>query len=250
MAALSALACLNVATASLLGAYPEALHALLAQDRTAVERERALCVGGSCRFDPGLLLRAEEPGWGTGPVPQRLLHFTSNGLTAVSDRPERLKRLIAAGPVLATNGRLQLKGRLFGWIARLICEGVAPPYNAFNDNPPPPRWAHALVGHHLGIATLSSSALQAYRAGQAVNPALAGAVAGNRDITTALDSLRNALRNSPAKLDGNSRCCRLLDAIARSVAAGRLYQSNAEPRQIQRLLLNTPTEYLIERAGV
>jgi hypothetical protein len=177
------------------------------------------------------------------------LYYEVNGLIAVSDRPERLESLIAVGPVPATNGRIQLKDRLFGWIARLICEAVAPYYNAFSDNPVPERWARALVGHYLGIVILSPDALDRYRAGKPVNAISAGKGASERNVTPALDRIRHTLQGSPVKLASNQRHYHLLDAIARSVAAGLLQQGNADPRQVQRMLLNAPAEYLIERAS-
>jgi hypothetical protein len=232
----------------LLGAFPEHLHTLLAKDRMALECERELCTGGRWRFDPGLLLRVEARGWGKGPAPQRLLYHTTPSLIVVSDRPELLEDLVAAGPVPAMNGRIQLRDRLYGWIARRICEAVFPGYDSGTDNAVPERWAQGLVVHYLGSGVLSAAALAAYRNRQPVNAASAGANAKGRDITQTLDRVKHALQGAPTQLSGETHKQHLLDAIARGVAAGLLQQGGADSRQTHRMVLGASADYQIEQA--
>jgi hypothetical protein len=247
MTATAASAASNVST-PYFGAYPEALHTLLAKDRTAVERERELCAGGHWRFDPGLLLRVEDSGWGNGPAPQRLLYHTTQHLVVVSDRPELLERLVAAGPVAAVNGRIQLRDRLLGWIARRICEAVDPGYDPGADNGVPERWAQGLVVHYLGTAVLSPAALEGYRDRKPVNASTAGADAKGRDLTPVLDRIRYVLQGEPAPLAACSHQLHLLDAIARGIAAGLLQRGGADSRQTQRMVLGATADYQIEPA--
>jgi hypothetical protein len=227
----------------------------MVRETAALERECELCTGGRYRFDPMLLLRAQLPGWSTGPVPQRLVYYCPPeraDLVVVSDRPEQLNALAAAGRVPAkesANGRLQLKDRLIGWVMRAISEAIAG-HDAFTDDCRPERWVQALVAHYTGLVTLCPAALDRYRARQAVDAASAGAVDGVRNITPMLDCTRNALNAAAASLAacGDQRTQHLLQAVARAIAAGLLQLGGADPRQIKRMLINAPSTYQIDAA--
>jgi hypothetical protein len=238
-----------------LGGLSLVLHEQLAAETAALHRERELCTGGRYRFDPMLLLRAQQQGWGTGPVPQRLLYYCPPGqvdLVVVSDRPEQLETLAAAGRIPAkesAHGRLQLKDRLVGWVMRAIYEAVGG-RDAFIADHLPERWAQALVAHYTGLVVLCPVALEKYRTRLPVAAASAGLNGKTRNITPLLDTVRNAFRTEMPSLTApdDRRGRHLLQAISRAIAAGLLHLGGADPRQAQRMLLSASSEYQIDAA--